>query len=502
MSTTRPETSAAATPAANYEPVIGLEVHVELATRTKLFCGCSTRFGAEPNTQTCPVCLGLPGVLPVVNRRAFEYVVRTALALECRIARRTSLDRKNYYYPDLPKNYQISQNYTPIGVDGYLEIPVNGAPRRIGIRNVHLEEDAGKLFHLERGNEHYSLVDLNRAGVPLMEIVTAPDMHEVKEVESFMLTLRSTLLYLGVSDCQMQEGKLRFEASVSVRPAGQTTLGSRVEIKNLNSISAVLKAVAYEIERQTRVLREGGQVAQETRLWNEAAGRSERMRTKEAAHDYRYFPEPDLVPMEISDAMLAEARRHIPELPARRRMRFVREYGLSDYDAGVLTDDRALADFFEAAVEVAGQSGINAPAKLVCNWVTNQLLGLMNARGLTTKQLQVTPAALARLVGMVSEGKISAANARDIVLVEMVDEGTDPEVVVQEKGLAQISDASTLEGIVAQVIAANPTIVADYRKGKQKAFNALVGAVMRQTRGKASPQGVQAILTRLLGEKN
>ncbi|NOR64906.1 MAG: Asp-tRNA(Asn)/Glu-tRNA(Gln) amidotransferase subunit GatB, partial [Candidatus Scalindua sp.] len=333
-----------------YEVVIGLETHAELDTESKLFCGCCTKFGSEPNTQTCPVCLGLPGALPVMNKKAFEHSLKAALTLNCEISEFTNFDRKSYYYPDLPKNYQTSQNYFNIGNNGYVDIVVKGKEKRIDIHNVHLEEEAGKLVHPEASGANYSLVDFNRAGVPLLEIVTQPDMRNVEEVESYMQTLRNILLYIGVSDCKMQEGSLRFEASISLREQGSTIFGNRVEIKNLNSMKAVSKVITYEISRQSELLDKGEDVLMETRLWDDVNSVSRRMRSKEESHDYRYFPEPDLVPFWIEQEWIDETKATIPELPVGKRQRFVKEYSLSDYDAGILTDDKSLADYFEECV--------------------------------------------------------------------------------------------------------------------------------------------------------
>ena len=475
-----------------YEPVIGLEVHAELDTRTKLFCGCSTRFGQPPNTQTCPVCLGMPGVLPVLNRRAFEFVLKLALTFNCDIAAATRFDRKNYYYPDLPKNYQISQSYANVGVNGWLDIPVEDEVKRVNILNIHLEEDAGKLIHSE-GQGDYSLVDLNRAGVPLAEIVTAPDMHSVAEVEAFMRVLRRILLYSEVCDCKMEQGSLRFEASVSVREAGTEPLGSRVEMKNLNSLRSVMRAVAYEIERQTGVLAEGGTVAQETRLWNEERGRSETMRTKAEAHDYRYFPEPDLVPTQISREWLADVRKSIPELPLVRERRFVREYGLSEYDAGVLTDDHRLADYFEYCLKT-----YDSP-KAVSNWVTNEVLRVLKERKTTISDFPVPARSLGALAKMVATNEISVSAGRD-VFAEMVSTGQEPQRIVKEKGLAQISDENVLGTAVADAIGNNPQAVTDWGKGRKNALNALMGVVMRATQGQANPKMVRELLAKKLDE--
>jgi len=475
-----------------YEAVIGMEVHAELDTRTKLFCGCKTTFGAAPNTQVCPVCLGMPGVLPVMNRVAFEYALKMALALNCEVPLRTRFDRKNYYYPDLPKNYQISQMYNNLGLDGHLEIVVDGTVKRVGIWNVHLEEDAGKLMHSDAPGESYSLVDLNRTGRPLLEIVTAPDMRSSAEAEAFMRTLRSTLLYTEVSDCKMQEGRLRFEPSVSLRPEGEETLGARVEVKNIGSISAATKAVEYEIKRQTRLLESGERVSQETRLWDDRMERTMAMRRKETSADYRYFPEPDLVEIEMDDAWLNRVRASIPELPVARRLRFQRKLGLSEYDAGVLTDDRSLADYFEECV-----SSGKASAKSVANWVANDVLRLLREREMSVTEFPCPPARIASLAAMVEGGELTVTTART-VFAEMIERNEDPAAIVDAKGLRQISDTSAIEGIVDKVISENPKVAADYRAGKKAAANALIGPVMRATKGKANPRMVREILMKRL----
>ncbi len=476
-----------------YEAVIGMEIHAELDTQTKLFCGCSTRFGAEPNTQTCPVCLGLPGSLPVLNRKAFEYAVKTALALKCKIARDLDFDRKNYYYPDLPKNFQISQLYRNIGTEGEVEIASGGGWKRVGIWNVHLEEDAGKLVHSETPGTDYTLVDLNRAGRPLLEIVSAPDMRTVEDVEAYMKTVRNTLLYLGVSNCKIEQGSIRFEAGVSVKPKDSEKLGPRVEIKNLGSITAVTRAVEYEIARQTEVLRQGGRNAQETRLWNDNAKRTEVMRAKEHAHDYRYFPEPDLPACSISEEELKAFSEQIPELPAARRRRFVEALGLPEYDAGVLTDDRGVADYYENVARLCGS------AKSAANWVANSALAVLNERRIEIGEFPVPAERLAELVSLVDKGTISVAAGRE-VFAEMLASGKPAGQIVQDRGLSQISDAGALEGIVRKIVAANPSSVADWKAGKAKALNALIGPVMRETRGKANPAVARELLEKIMSE--
>ena len=472
-----------------YEVVMGLETHAELDTESKLFCGCSTKFGSEPNTQTCPVCLGLPGVLPVMNKKAFEHSLKAALSLSCEISEFTNFDRKSYYYPDLPKNYQTSQNYFNIGNNGYVDIVVKGKEKRIDIHNVHLEEEAGKLVHPETSGANYSLVDFNRAGVPLLEIVTQPDMRSVEEVESYMQTLRNILLYIGVSDCKMQEGSLRFEASISLREKGSNVLGNRVEIKNLNSMKAVLKVIAYEISRQSSLLDKGEDVLMETRLWDDVDSVSRRMRSKEEAHDYRYFPEPDLVPVWIDQEWIDETRTTIPELPVSKRQRFVNEYTISDYDAGILTDDKPLADYFEECVGLSQDS-----PKELSNWIINDVLRELNERKTNVQDFIVSPKMLVDLVKI--KPTIGSSIAKD-VFVEMINTGKTAPSIVKEKNLTQMGDVSELNDIVAKVIDENPKAAEDYGKGKKSALTFLIGQTMKVTKGKANPK----ILTEIFKEK-
>ena len=472
-----------------YEVVIGLETHAELDTESKLFCGCSTKFGSEPNTQTCPVCLGLPGVLPVMNKKAFEHSLKAALSLSCEISEFTNFDRKSYYYPDLPKNYQTSQNYFNIGNNGYVDIVVKGKEKRIDIHNVHLEEEAGKLVHPETSGANYSLVDFNRAGVPLLEIVTQPDMRSVEEVESYMQTLRNILLYIGVSDCKMQEGSLRFEASISLREKGSNVLGNRVEIKNLNSMKAVLKVLAYEISRQSSLLDKGEDVLMETRLWDDVDSVSRRMRSKEEAHDYRYFPEPDLVPVWIDQEWIDETRTTIPELPVSKRQRFVNEYTISDYDAGILTDDKLLADYFEECVGLSQDS-----PKELSNWIINDVLRELNERKTNVQDFIVSPKMLVDLVKI--KPTIGSSIAKD-VFVEMINTGKTAPSIVKEKNLTQMDDVSELNDIVTKVIEENPKAAEDYGKGKKSALTFLIGQTMKVTKGKANPK----ILTEIFKEK-
>jgi len=485
-----------------YEVVIGIEVHTELDTQSKLFCGCSTAFGAPPNTQVCPVCTAQPGSLPVMNRRAFELSLRTAAALHCTIAPRTIFDRKNYYYPDLPKNFQISQLYANLGEDGYVEIDVDGETRRVGIHNVHLEEDAGKLIHPEDAASlvgadgeappaGMTLVDLNRTGIPLLEIVTQPDMRCVAEAKAYMDTLLGILRALGVSDCKMQEGSVRFEPSISLRPFGQEELGCRVEIKNVNSISTVVKILEYEVRRQTAALDHGETIARTTSLWDERLERTVPMRSKEAAQDYRYFPEPDLVPIDVGAAWVERVRADLPELPLARRRRFVADLGLPDYDAGVLVEDKALADYFEACV------ALGTEAKTVSNWLMVTVLRELNTRQIDIAELGVPPERLCELIGLVMDGAI-AQNTGKTVFAHMAETGKSAAAIVDEKGLRQVSDAGELEAVVLQILRDNPQAVEDLRAGKKKATGFLMGQIMRATQGKANPQVVSPLIAKLL----
>ena len=469
------------------EPTIGLEAHTHLLTRSKVFCGCANKFGAPPNTLVCPVCMGLPGCLPVLNKEAVNLAIKAALALNCKIASFTKFDRKNYYYPDLPKNYQISQNYINLGSDGALVIELDGRKKKVGIHNVHLEEDAGKLLHGEEPGANYSLVDLNRAGVPLLEIVSKPEMKSAAEVDAFMHTLRDILIYLDVSLCKMEEGALRFEASTSLAAPGSKELGNRVEVKNLNSMDAVVKTVEYEIERQTEILEAGREVARETRLWDEVNLKTTRMRTKELAHDYRYFPEPDLVALVIGDEWLEEIRVTIRELPQARKERFIKEYGLPAYDAKVLVASRQMADYFEEVVKAG------ADAKAASNWVMVDVAASLNAQKIEISEFKISPPMLAELIGLIAKGTISHTMAKE-VFAEMAETGNEAEETLKARGLVQISDEAALGEIIDKVIKDYPAAVSDYKSGKSQAMQFLMGQVMRATKGQANPQLVQSIL--------
>ncbi|MDU2064054.1 MAG: Asp-tRNA(Asn)/Glu-tRNA(Gln) amidotransferase subunit GatB [Sporomusaceae bacterium] len=472
-----------------YETVIGLEVHSELKTKTKIFCGCSTQFGSEQNTNVCPVCLGLPGVLPVLNEKVVEFAIRAGLALNCTILPFSKFDRKNYYYPDLPKNFQTSQYDLPIAVNGYLDIEVDGETRRIGITRVHMEEDAGKLVHAGTtiSNSDYSLVDYNRTGVPLIEIVSEPDIRTPEEAKAYLEKMKSILEYIDVSDCKMEEGSLRCDANVSLRPVGQEEFGTKAEMKNLNSFRAVQRALEYEVERQTEVLEDGGEIIQETRTWDEAKGITASLRSKEQAHDYRYFPEPDLVPIVTSDERIAEIRASLPELPDARRERLMAEHGLSSYDAGVITASRAMAEYFDAVVSH------KADAKAAANYLMGEVSKHLNNEGLSVKECPVAPEKLAGLLQLIDKGTISSKIAKT-VFEEMWKTGHDAEQIVKDKGLVQISDEGAILAIVDSVIAANPQSIADYKGGKEKALGFLVGQIMKQTKGRANPEMVNKML--------
>jgi len=475
-----------------YEPVIGLEVHAQLLTRTKLFCSCPNRFGDAPNTNVCPVCLGLPGALPVPSREAVTLAIKAAVATGCTVHETSIWARKNYFYPDLPKGYQISQFEKPIATGGFVEIGSGEEPRRVRLHRIHMEEDAGKLLHegFPWSGER-SGVDFNRSGIPLIEIVTEPDLRGPADAHDYLSALRAVLLYAEVSDCNMEEGSLRCDANVSIRPRGERALGTRTEIKNLNSFRHVARALEHEIARQVALVESGGAVVQETRLWNAERGETVAMRSKEEAHDYRYFPEPDLPPLQITPEWVSAARRSLPELPAARRRRLVGEYALSDYDAGVLTQVREVADYFEAVARESGH------AKAAANWVTNEVLRKLKETDGGVKECPVAPPALAALVRMIGEGKVSGTVAKD-VFERMWTTGEAPGPIVEREGLAQLSDEAAIEKAIAEVIAASPQQVASYRGGKTAAIGWFVGQVMRKTGGRANPKLVNALLKRAL----
>lgn len=468
-----------------YEAVIGMEVHVELNTLSKVFCGCSTNFHAPANTNVCPVCLGMPGVLPVISKRAVELSVAVGLALNCTISRWSKMDRKNYFYPDLAKNYQISQYDLPLCANGFLEILVDGSTKRIGITRAHLEEDTARNTHTIGGG--HSGVDFNRCGVPLLEIVTEPDIRSADEAYAYLTNLKQILRYLDVSDCNMEEGSLRAEANISIRPAGTEPFGTKTEVKNVASFSGIHKAIDFEIARQQQVLDEGGTIVQETRGWDAERGVTFPQRAKESAHDYRYFPEPDLVPLVVDEAWERQIRESLPELPQVRRSRFISSYQLSEFDATVLTADRAMADYFEATV-TAG-----APSKPAANWIMGDLQASLTERKLEVGDCALTPANLASMIGLIEDGTISGKIAKDL-LPEMVESGKAPRALVEEKGLVQISDSSELESVARAIIADNPGPAADFRAGKDKALGFLVGQMMKATKGKANPKMANEII--------
>jgi aspartyl-tRNA(Asn)/glutamyl-tRNA(Gln) amidotransferase subunit B len=485
--------------ARRYETVIGIETHCELATATKMFCACPAAFGAEPNTRVCPVCLGEPGSLPVVNARAVEYAARIGVALHCRIAARSQFHRKNYFYPDMPKNYQISQYDEPLCVDGWLDVDVDGETRRIGITRVHMEEDTGKTLHVgATGRIHgadYSLIDYNRAGIPLVEIVSEPDLRSADEARAYAEELRAVLLALGVSDAKLEEGSMRFDVNVSIRPVGHADYGTKVELKNLNSLRSLHRAVDYEAERQRRVLAGGGELVQETRHWDEAAGRTEPMRSKEYATDYRYFPEPDLVPIEATADWVQRLRAALPELPAERRARLAEATGLPAKEVGWLVRDPEVLAYFQAVV---GDGPAGRDPRVVAGWVMGELQRDLRELDHTMATNPVSPERLGELLDLVAAGTVSATAAKD-VLAEMFSSDASPATIVDRKGLAQISDTSELEAVVDRVVAANPDLVGKYRGGKRGVLGALVGQVMRETRGRANPKLVNDLLERAIG---
>jgi aspartyl-tRNA(Asn)/glutamyl-tRNA(Gln) amidotransferase subunit B len=468
-----------------YETVVGLEVHVELHTKSKIFCGCSTFFGAPPNTHTCPVCLGHPGVLPVLNRQAVEYAMKAAMAINCEIAEWCKFDRKNYFYPDSPKAYQISQFDQPIGQNGWIDIEVNGKTKRIGITRLHLEEDAGKLTHIDGG--FGSLADFNRVGTPLVEIVSEPDIRSPEEAKAYLEKLRAIMQYCDVSDVKMEEGSLRCDANISIRPFGQEKFGTRAELKNMNSFRGVQRGLEYEELRQADILDSGGIVVQETRRWDEGQGKTISMRSKEEAHDYRYFPDPDLVRLHIDSEWMARVQASIPELPDARRMRYTEQYSLSSYDAGVLTASMKLADFFEESLKHTSD------AKASANWIMGELLGYLNANGLELEDVKITGQGLGEMIQLIEKGTISSKIAKT-VFKGLVETGKSPQQIVEEQGLVQISDEGAILSVVDAIIAANPQSVEDFRNGKEKAIGFLVGQIMKETKGKANPGLVNKLL--------
>jgi len=479
-----------------FEPVIGLEVHAELRTQSKMFCSCAVvdSTSAAPNTVVCPVCSAMPGALPVVNQKAVEYGIRVALALECEVQNISIFARKNYFYPDLPKGYQISQYEQPLAINGKLVIRTSEGEQTIRVRRVHLEEDTGKLTHIERDSQSYSLVDLNRAGVPLLEIVSEPDLHSAEAARAYGEALRDIVRYLGVNGGDMEKGVIRFEANVSVRPKGTSELGTRTEVKNLNSFRALERSIEYEIERQSRIIEAGGTVEQETLGWNEARGETYSQRSKEDAHDYRYFPEPDLPPLVIENDWIETIHKDLPELPRARYLRFIKDYGLTEYDAARLTEEKNIADYFESAVHCLPS---NIPVKVIANWMLGDLFSLMKQANITVSQLKVRPEALAELVKIASDGEINQTGAKE-VLIEMFASGKDAAEIVKARGLKQVSDESLISNLVKETLAENPKEVQSYKAGKVGVANFLFGQVMKKASGKANPQVVRAELDKQL----
>ena len=464
----------------DYEVVIGLEVHAELSTKTKIFCSCSTEFGSEPNTHTCPICMAMPGTLPVLNEKVVEYAVKAGLATNCEIARRSKNDRKNYFYPDLPKSYQISQFDQPLCEHGYVEIEDDeGNPKKVRLTRIHIEEDAGKLNHNEFGGG--SLVDLNRAGVPLIESVSEPDLRSAKEAERYLRKMKSIFEYIEVSDCKMQEGSLRADVNVSVRKKGSTEFGTRTEMKNMNSFRAIVRAIDYEASRPIEVLEEGGKIEQETLRWDDVSGRTFSMRDKEDAQDYRYFPDPDLVAISLSDEYIEKIRMELPELPESRRKRYLEEFGLSEKDARLLTASKYLSDLFEKAEVITGN------AKAVANWILSDISRILNEKEMEPDQIPFTAEELAKVIQLIEKGTISSAIAKKVV-EELFENPKDPEKIIEEKGWLQISDEGAILAVVQKILEANPQSVADFKAGKDRALGFLVGQAMKETKGKANPQ--------------
>lgn len=468
-----------------FEPVIGLEVHTQLKTKTKIFCSCSVQFGDSQNTNVCPVCLGMPGSLPVLNKEAVEYTLRMGLAIGCSIQKQSRFARKNYFYPDLPKGYQISQYELPIALNGHINIDVDGKTKKIGITRIHMEEDAGKLSHSQ--DRPVSFVDLNRTGTPLIEIVSEPDISSPQEAGAYLRYLHSVVRYLDISDGNMEQGSFRCDANVSIRPKGSSEMGTRTEIKNLNSFKHVEKAIAYEIDRQTEIILEGGQIVQETRLWDPDKNRTFSMRSKEEAHDYRYFPDPDLLPLVISEEWIDKVKSQMPELPEEKKQRFISEYKLPCYDAGILTSSRELADYFEQSLKT-----YNNP-KSLSNWIMGNLLGLLNSKGKTIEESPITAQNLGQLLNLLDKGTISGKIAKT-VFDEIAETGKEPQKIIEEKGLVQVSDKTAIKQAVSEILEKNPSQVQDYKNGKTKILGFFVGQIMKKTKGKANPAVVNEVL--------
>lgn len=475
----------------DYEVVIGLEVHAELSTKTKIFCSCPTTFGAEPNTHICPICTAMPGTLPVLNEKVVEYAVKAGLATNCEISKDSKNDRKNYFYPDLPKAYQISQFDKPLCEHGYIEIEDDeGNKKKVRLLRIHIEEDAGKLNHNEFGVG--SLVDLNRAGVPLIEMVSEPDIRSSREAEQYLRKIKSILEYIEVSDCKMQEGSLRADVNVSVRKKGEEKFGTRTEMKNMNSFRAIVRAIEYEKDRQIEVLEEGGKIEQETLRWDDINGRTSSMRDKEDAQDYRYFPDPDLVAIRLSDEYVENIRKSLPELPESRRDRYIKEYNLSEKDAKLLTSSKYLSNLFEGALEICGN------AKAVANWILSDISRILNEKELEPENIPFTAEQLAKMIQLIDKGTISSAIAKK-VLTELFENPKDPEEIIKEKGWIQISDEGAIKEVVMKVLENNPQSVADFKGGKDKALGFLVGQAMKETKGKANPQMLNKMFLEELG---